>query len=810
MERIYFRPVIPLLISLMAGIGAGFLLPGYRPVFYALAGICFGVILGLAFKTRIIRYSPLLLFFCLGYLSLQVWMAPDFPQNHVSRFMDGMEWEIFGKIVEPPVMFSKTRARFVVEVHTLASNPARPFPVSGRIRVTAMDPPFEPALGDDVKWVGKIRAFRNFNNPGTYDYQSQMAFKNVWGSAFASGEQLFRVKAALKEASPFRKKIKHLMDGAVNSPSREVLAALILGETNGLDPAVREQINRAGLAHLLAISGLHIGIVASFSFFLFRYVLSFSPFLIRRAWTKKIAALAAIVPILLYGWFSGMSPSTQRAVIMVSVFMMTFLFERDQDIYNTLAMAALIILVVHPPALLSISFQLSFVSVLAIVFGMSRLPLFPGPDLSVSKQWANRLFSFLAVSFFATAGTLPLVMFHFNQVSLMGMAANLAGIPLIGFLAVPLGLLSTVSAFFSSDLASLGFWVCGKILDLTLQLIAFLASFDAAAIKTITPNPLEIACFYLLIVMAFQVRTSKAARMLAAVSILVMALDAVYWIHRRYFSTELRVTVLDVGQGFASLVEFPKGYTLMVDGGGFSNNDSFDVGERITAPYLWRNKIKTVDTLVLSHPNSDHLNGLIYIAEHFNVKSLWTNGEKVGTLGYKALMDTALKHEIQTPSFDAIPRRRLINGASLQILFPGRTFSSPAGIAGSSDANDNTVVVRVDYGKASFLFPGDISRKAESILVEQAKESLKSRVLIAPHHGSKTSSSERFLDRVSPEAVIIPAGYNNRFGFPHPSVLARYQNRGCKIFQTGLNGAVQMRTRGNTLSFHPTLENQEK
>lgn len=806
MERIYFRPVIPLVISLMAGIGAGYLLPGQRLVFYFLAGVSLGVLLRVVFKKKSACFSPLVLFFSLGYLSLQPWMAPDFPQNHVTRYMDGMAWEIYGKIIEPPVVFSKTRTQFVVDVHTLASHPARPFPVSGRIRVTVLDPPFEPALGDAVKWVSKIRSFRNFNNPGAYDYQGQMAFKNVWGTAFASGGQLFRVKAAPEEANPFRKKIKHLMDETVKSPAREVLAALILGETTGLDPAVREQINRAGLAHLLAISGLHIGIVASFSFWVFRVLLSFSPFLIRRAWTKKIAALAAIVPIVFYGFFSGMSPSTQRAVLMVSAFMMTFFFERDQDIYNTLALAALIILVVHPPALLAISFQLSFASVLAIVFGMSRLPVFHGADASVSRPWANRLLSFLAVSFFATAGTLPLVMFYFNQVPLMGMVANLAGIPLIGFLAVPLGLLSTLSGFFSSDLASLGFWLCGRILDLSLQIVAFLSSLEVAAIKTITPSPLEITCFYLILLGAFQVKSSKAARMLLAITVFVLGLDVAYWIHRRYFSNELRVTVLDVGQGFASVVELPGGKTLMVDGGGFSNNDAFDVGKRITAPYLWRNKIKTVDTLILSHPNSDHLNGLIYIAEHFNVKTLWTNGEKADTLGYQALMDTALRKGIHSPPFGSLPRQQTHNGVSMKILFPGGL----AGGTGFWDSNDNTLVLQVVYGEASILFPGDISRKAESMIVRWMKDDLQSGVLIAPHHGSKTSSSETFLDSVKPHTVIIPAGYNNRFGFPHPLVMERYRKRGCTIYQTGLNGAVQIKTDGKTLSLDSFLEPRGK
>jgi len=809
LEKIYSRPLIPLLISFMAGIAAGYFLPGYAPLLFPATGLSVLVILAVIFRQGVARFSPLVLFLCLGYISIQPWAAPDFPENHVTRYMDNRKWEITGEIFQPPIAPAKNKAQFYLQVHSLASDPARPFPVCGRIRITALNPSFDPVQGDRVRLRSKIRSFRNFLNPGAYDYKTHMAFKDISGSAFVSGEDLLCLRPAPEKGTPFRQKIKTLMEEAVKGPSREVLAALILGESTGIDPALRETINRSGLSHLLAISGLHIGIVASAAFFIFRYLLSFSPFLIRHAWTKKIAALAALGPILFYGWFSGMSPSTQRAVIMVATFMMTFLFERDQDIYNTLALAALVILIVHPPSLFMVSFQLSFAAVFAIVFGMSRLPTLAGPDSSVAVKWGSHLFSFLAVSFFAFLGTLPLVMFYFNQVSLIGMVSNLAGIPLIGFLAVPLGLISTAAGFFSHEAAYAGFWLCGRLLDVSLGIVSYLASFEFSAVKTITPSFLEIACFYILIFGVFQVKKYQAARILVVITFMVMTLDVTYWVHRRYFSSDLRVTVLDVGQGFSSLVEFPKGYTLMVDGGGFSNNEQFDVGERINASYLWRNKIKTLDTLILSHPNSDHLNGLIYIAEHFNVKNLWTNGEKANTLGYKALMETAKRKGIPTPAFESIPREQIIHGASLRILFPRVTFSSPTGPAGSSNSNDNTVVVKIDYGKASFLFPGDISRKTESILVREMESGLESRVLMAPHHGSKTSSSEGFVDRVNPETVIMAAGYNNRFGFPHPTVLARYRKRGCQIFQTGLNGAIQIITDGKTLCFYPTLETLE-
>jgi len=242
---------------------------------------------------------------------------------------------------------------------------------------------------------------------------------------------------------------------------------------------------------------------------------------------------------------------------------------------------------------------------------------------------------------------------------------------------------------------------------------------------------------------------------------------------------------------------------MLIDGGGFSDNSSFDVGEKIIAPFLWNRKIKTIETIVLSHPNSDHLNGLLYIAGHFNVKNVWSNHQAAKTMGYKRFLEIIRTKHIHWPCFRDIPRTSMINGTKVQILYPPENFMDDRSVW--RDLNNNSIVLRCVYGSKSILFPGDIEAMAEKELVHLAGADLKSTVLVAPHHGSKTSSTGLLLAKTDPEVVVISAGWNNRFNFPHPAVLQRYQNLGCRIYRTDLNGAVTITTDGRTLDIDPFI-----
>ena len=865
-DNIYFRPAIPLLISLICGILSGSGLAGYDIWVTAAAIACAGLCLRQIFRKKNALIIPMVFFVFLGYLSVQPWVSSRLPANHIFHYMDTHRWDITGRIANAPLKINN-RARFHLQVASLGGD-GETRVVSGKLGVTAVGDIPDLAAGDWVRLNSRIRSLTNFKNPGGFDYKKYMAFKGIRATAYIKGDTLVvidkdPVGGYFQIIENARNTFAGLIEKSGNTQVQGVLKALIIGDRSQISPETRQAFNRAGVGHLLAISGLHIGIVATVAFGFFHWLMTrFKP-LLWRAWTRKGAALLSLLPVFAYGMMAGFTPSTQRAVIMVSVFLLTFLFEREQDPLNTLALAALVILVADPPSLFSISFQLSFAAVLAIICGFSWVQNRTAAPKGLIKgdrrlRFISRLISFFLVSFFAVCGSLPLVAVYFNQISLVGLAANFIVVPLVGFLAIPLGLVALFVSPLSTTAALWCIQAGSGILTIALAVVQFFADLPFAAVKTFTPSLLEIGCFYVLcwallnlqrephfaaakppsdagaalkpatsnfgmslsgadsglrkfqnIFRGLQFKRISQSDLAIAALVLVLvtlAADTCYWLYQRFGYADLRVTVIDVGHGSSSLLEFPGGYTVLIDGGGFADNSAFDVGATIVAPLLWRKKIRTVDTLILSHPNSDHLNGLIYIARNFHVKKVWTNSESRNTLGYQNFMEVISNQKIVLPLFADMPRSHWINGVELDFLYPSQGFLKRKEKEKWRDTNNNSLVVKVSMGSTSFLFPGDIMAAAEKELVDIAGRKLNSTVLIAPHHGSRSSSSRVFLGEVNPEVIVISSGRQSRFKLPHPTILKKYQHHGYSIFRTDINGAVSLSTDGQQLKIKPFIQ----
>jgi competence protein ComEC len=860
-SHFYFRPIAALLVPLLGGIFLGYQFPGHTIGTLVIGFICAGVIGINLIRQKTAGLSPLILYAALGYAAVQPWVAPHFSANYIQNFSDETRWQITGVVDSHPVEFSYLK-KFVLRADTLKHKKAT-HRVTGRIRVTVSGKGPVLSRGDRVVFRSRLRQPRNFNNPGGFNYRRYMAFKGLWRTAYTKGSRLRVVQRAssggpAQQLNDIRRTLAALIDRAGKGPSAAVLKALVIGDRTTISSELRDGFNRAGVGHVLAISGLHVGIVATVAFFFFNLLLRLVRPLLWRAWTLKGAAILSLLPVGIYGLVSGMSPSTQRAVIMVGAFLMTFLFERERDTLNTLALAAFIILIWFPPALFSISFQLSFMAVLSILYGLSciqKAKPIDGQDVKTgfAHQLRRKSVGFFLVSLLAICGTLPLVMFYFNQISLIGLFANFVVVPLVGFVVIPCGLLTLFLYPVSSQVAYGCVQICLFVLDYVLLVINYFADLPFAAVKTITPSLFEMVCYYalgwvvlnglntrraavgyrdfpntradrvttqdrylkpqgrfgldrLLFRVAAVYRSltlgsaAKRGAIIGLVVVSALLVDAGYWFARRHLNGDLRVTYIDVGQGNSALLELPGGHTALIDGGGFSDNNTFDMGARVLAPFLWRKKIRTIDTLVLSHPNSDHLNGLIFIARHFNVKTIWTNNEPRTTLGYKRFKKIIAQEQINLPDFQQMPRQQLINGVEFCFLYPPADFLARKAHQKWRSTNNNSLVVKVSFGDISFLFAGDIMAEAEQELVEFSGADLGCDILLVPHHGSRTSSSQPFISSVQPNVAVFSAGWKNRFRLPHPTVLAAYEKIGCQIFRTDKNGAIMIKTDGNRLS----------
>ncbi len=823
------RPAAFFFLALAAGLIIGDWCPGHLS--YVLLGA-----LGLAAILRFIISSDLRVFLAaagvfgvLGYVSLQPWVAPELPSDHIKFSADGPRGTLTGRVAGLPEKRGN-RTRFILEAKTFNKRET-----CGNIRVTAVGNGFALRMGDRLQFRARVKRIRNFNNPGAFDYRRYMLFQKVWASAWVPADRIrvlehergFRFKTKLGQ---LRTALSGWIKGTLKKREGSIIAALVTGDRTGISPQMRQQFNRLGIGHLLAISGLHIGIIATVCFGCFNGLCYRVTWLINAGRSRRVAALLTIFPVVAYGLVAGFSPSTQRAVIMVVAFLLAIVLERQSDSLNTLAAAALIIIVLHPPAFFSVSFQLSFTAVFTIVYGLGCLPerwlkpLGPSENSRLPDKVAETLASFFWVSFFAITGTLPLAMHYFNQVSTIGLLTNFIYIPVVGFVTVPLALAATLLQPLSGLAAGWLLKTAGFVLARAMELADHLSGLDWIAFHTVTLNWFEVVCVFSLLIIGLQLIKPGDERLVAAQGTgfahlrrrrriawiglavcMLLAGDVIYWLNQRIWHRDLRVTCIDVRQGSAALLEFPGGKTMLIDGGGYTDNAIFDIGARVVAPFLWNRKILTVDTLVLTHPNSDHLNGLLFIAEKFKVHALWTNGESADTAGYRRLMQIVREQSIKHPAYPGLPKTVAIGGATVSRLYPPDDFLTRKRTETWRTSNNNSVVLKVVLDGVGFLFVGDLMQRAENELARMAGERLKSAVLFVPHHGSNSSSCPAFLKAVVPALAIISSGRGNRYGFPSKAVLKRYQAADCRVYRTDRQGAITLRTREGRLEVETTI-----
>ena len=849
------RPVIPLVLSYMTGIGLGGHLAG--SYFLPLVVVCISAasIFWFGFRTKTLLVAPVLLLVASGYLSILPWAAPRFPSHHIVHLTNGDPLILKGEVASRPYQKSgRTKFVFACRLLRADSNYTR---VTGNIRVTLSDDSLLVKRGQTLEISGRLRSLKNYQNPGGFDFVRKMAFQQIWASLYTRTDRV----QILKPSDPpvffirldrIRTDAARWLESLASGDPAGVLKALLVGDRSQISPELRQKFNRAGVSHILAISGLHIGIIATVSFSLFSWVLRQFDWILQRGWGRKWAAVLTLIPVTCYGLLAGMSPSTQRAVLMATVFLAAFWVERELDPFSSLAAAAGIILLVYPPALFSISFQLSFAAVFAILFGLGRSrsdkaeadkAYGVGKFLAAFRRYVSGM---VIVSIFAIWGTLPLTMYYFNQFSVIGVVANLIVVPAIGFLVVPIGLSALCLWPVWEGLAEVLLRLATAVLSWALPIVDALSNLPIASFTTWTPTILEISCFYVISLCALMLinRTAgqsqnmpvadgssvpkKATRkgirlrrlvtwqgnawstsvlwVVMGVSVVVLGADTLYWLNQRFWHRDLKITILDVGHGNAALIEFPGGRNFMLDGGGFADITAFDSGARIIAPYLRRRKILKIDTIILSHPNSDHMNGLIFISDHFDVNEMWTNGEPRDTMGYRMLKNSASANRIRLPAYGDINREVSIGGVSVSLLYPPPDFLAKRARERWRDINNNSMVVHLAYKDHSFLFPGDITRRAEAELVRLHRARLKSTVLIVPHHGSKTSSSKALIEAVTPQIAIISARDRGKGRHPHPTVIERYRKHKCRLFHTEQQGAIRLISDGHRLKVEPYVE----
>lgn len=807
MSRILRLPLIPILTAYGIGLYGGqfdLRLPLRGTLFLSLL-LGLWLLLILLKKVRGASWFTLFLFFFLGFFSIQSYLHPILSPSHLSRFI-GSERIVLEGTIERSPQRTQTGTQLLILSQKIISRD-RFIPVEGRLLLFLKEPNPSLRIGDRIRFLCKLHRPQGFHNPGVFSYERHLALERIHVVGFLSKEGMW-VKVGEGFKNPFllkieswRDHIRHFLEKEATPPVSSILQALVLGEQGTIPEEIRESFITTGIAHLLAISGDHLGIVAFLSFSLFLWVMKRSEYLLLSIPVKKWAAGLTLPCLLLYAFIAGGGISVIRATIMVLTFFLSIVFDRARHLLHTLGLAAFLILLFSPPSLFDVSFQLSFLAVLSILYLVPRIYRNlkrEEIDIPQGISWKEKIGKYIQLSFLATVvailGTAPFVALHFNRISLIGFFTNLFAIPWVGFLIMPISLVASLFSFFFHPLASLLIAVNQFLVMLLLKAIGLFASLPFASIYLPTPTPLETIFFYLLLFLGVHLRKGRKVKYLFIGICVLLAADLTYWHYKDTFRKDLRVTFIDVGHGDSILVEFPKGKRMLIDGGGL-HEDRFDIGKNVIAPFLWKKKIQRIDILVLTHPDPDHLKGLNFIASHFRIEQFWDNGYRIDSEPYLELEKTLQKRRIERLSLhEGIPPQ-LINGVEISILNPPvhrpglRVQQTPASL------NNQSLVMRLKFKNFILLLTGDIEKEAEERMVKKGYP-LRTSTLKIPHHGSSTSSTPLFLEKVKPDNAILSVGGRNIGHLPHPEVIKRYQRLRIRIFRTDQHGAITLTTDG--------------
>ncbi|MCE5264094.1 MAG: DNA internalization-related competence protein ComEC/Rec2 [Deltaproteobacteria bacterium] len=798
---------------------------------------------------RVVHLLFLTSLFLLGILDINLYLHPYIAADHIMHFTGSGKISVEGIISENPKV-SPEKTELVVSVCRIIHG-AEYRSVSGRILLTIREPyPFR--YGDFVRFQARLRVPRNFQNPDGFDYEEYLRLRGIVLRGSIKDSSGF-VVLRTGRGNPLRQRLEDFRDLIrtailARSPGTEgaIIQAMILGDQKMIPKEVMEKFNRTGTSHIIAISGFNIGIIAMFALFLVRLCLK-GEFLLLHWNIAKISIYIALVVVVLYTFIAGAGISVIRASIMVAVFLSALLMNREGDLYNTLCLAAFLILIVAPFSLFDISFQLSFSAVAALVFFMPKwLALIPASRAGsgvrptresglriVHKAFRGTVVFFLA-SLSATLGTLPLILFYFNRLSLISLAANLICVPILGVAAIPVCLVIILAVPLSPTLADGVVRLSEILVRISIYLIDGLATLPWAAVYVPTPSLPEIGAFYLLLIWAglllgwlIQRKSSETdlkmpipLKVLPVILTFFLAADGANIYFRSVRTGRLSLTAIDVGQGSSILVRLPGRQNMLVDGGGIFD-DTFDLGRYVLAPYLWHEGISRIETVVLTHPHPDHLQGLLFVLENFRVREVWTNDNhsSESELYWAFRRIVREKGIILRPLSSHTPP---VNISGVQIHFlnpdgnlartrmgyspqvdvspphPSSSFQSSASLA-YDEVNARSLAMKLSYGNARFILPSDMTQGVESLLV-RAGVDLQGEVIFVPHHGSNRSSSAPFVEKVKPRIAVISCGAENIFGFPHPDVLRRYEAVQAQVYRTDRSGAVTVTTDGQKIA----------
>ncbi len=674
-------------------------------------------------------------------------------QDSFSRELEGENLLVDGRIADIPQK-AEFGQRFELEV-IHAAREGKAVHVPRRILLNSRDNSFQPRAGETWRLLVRLTRPHGYQNPGGFDYEAYLFRNRIRAKGYVREEippQRLGESAAWHDIDRLRQDLGDRIRSQLrDNDYAGMIVALANGDSRGVSAEQWQVLRRTGTLHLIAISGLHISLIAGIVFFIARWLWALPGTTVLRLPAPMAGAIAALLAASAYAALAGFVIPTQRALIMLTVAMSGILLRRRFPPSQLLAVALLAVLVYDPLSIMAAGFWLSFAAVAVILFAVHG-----------SQARTPILYKWGYIQWAIALGMLPLMLAMFQQASLVAPLANMLAVPVFDLLAVPLTLTGVVLLGVLPDaVAGFCFKLAAGLLQMLWQALVFLSDFSFS--QWVQPSPTWWALLCAIVGVALLLAPRGwPARWVGAVWLLPLFLVR----PSAPAAGEVWFTLLDVGQGLSAVVR-TQTHALVFDAG--PRFGSFDTGNAVVEPYLRAVGVRRLDSLIVSHGDNDHIGG----AE--SVLSALPAGVVLSSVPDR-LPAAQLCQSGQSWNWD---------GVNFTVLNPADT--------GSSRANDDSCVLQVQSRFGALLLPADIEARAERRLIERWGKRLQSDVLVAPHHGSKTSSTPEFIETVTPRYVVFPVGYRNHYHHPNPVVVQRYTDRGITLLDSPASGALEFR-----------------
>lgn len=749
-------------------------------LFIIMIALTIGIIWGLYFKISIALILPLvfivylvldkrirnlkkyiiifLIVSCISNINIKK-LENDFNERY--KKIINNEVQIIGTIISNPIE-KEYNLQYILKVEDINNDSSFK---DTKILIKIKKKNSKLKYGDKIKINTQIKEPEIQRNEGGFNYKQYLKTKKIYAIADVNKINLMKennVNFIDKFTNVISRSISKRTSELLKEDEASILTAMLIGNKDSLNENIKEDFRKSSLSHILAISGMHVS-----------YIIMGITFIINKTKVnKKISKIITILFLIFFIILTGKTPSVQRACIMSIYMILGNLLYKKTNILSSISISMIFILLENPYSILDIGLQLSYAGTLGIVIIYPILNKYKSSKI-IKIKLIDRIIDIMLVTLSANIVLFPIILFHFNTISTTFLLSNLLVSPIIGII-IFLGFFTIIISYTFPFMIAIFSNALQFTLTILLKIANLIGNIPFSKIYLPTPKIYMIIIYYLTLFIILKYKKIIDKKIIKKIIAILLVFSILINIVILKIPKNLEIYFIDVGQGDSTLIITPNKKKILIDGGGASENSTYDVGKNILLPYLLDKQIINIDYIIFSHFDSDHSQGLAYTMQELKVNNVIIGKQFEMSKNYEEFIKIVKDKKIKLYTVTAGQKINIEKDLYFDILWPDST-----NVISDNVLNNNSLVCKLEYKNFSMLFTGDIEEKAERAMLEKYKNDLrilKTTILKVAHHGSKTSSSKEFLKAIKPKIALIGVGKDNKFGHPNDGVLERLEN----------------------------------